>query len=233
MCLNIEWNPKRKLIILFFYYIYLLFNISFYHADSPCCSSQEFRKMVVSCFFVHLKSHFIKVMDNTSNKIATQQLLFRALHPHCWTHKIWFPSNAYDLLQQVHTFIKVGFGQVVLVLKPPAVCILYWQWISVIGPYQIMHLSLNFTFAFKSGEGNEHCWLKIREAGPTVIKHHCDQSGDRAEGVSAQLWGPPWQKDSRYHMTKRRPFGPGENAELKNTAVFEREIGWDGSSDWL
>lgn len=115
-----------------------------------------------------------------------------------------------------------------LVLKPPAVCILYWQWISVIGPYQIMHLSLNFTFAFKSEERNEHCWLKIREAGPTVIKHHCDQSGDRAEGVSAQLWGPPWQKDSRYHMTKRRPFGPGENAELKNTAVFEREIGLEG-----
>lgn len=69
-----------------------------------------------------------------------------------------------------------------------------------------MHLSLNFTFAFKSEERNEHCWLKIREAGPTVIKHHCDQSGDRAEGVSAQLWGAT--------MTKRQQVSHDEEKAL-------------------
>lgn len=172
---------------------------------------KSFEKMVVSCFFVRLKSHFIKVMDNTSNKIATQQLLLRALHPHCWTHKIWFPSNAYDLLQQVHTFIEVGFGQVMLVLKPPAVCILYWQWISVIGPYQIMHLSLNFTFAFKSEEGNEHCWLKIREA---------DSNKTSLWSVKRQGWGGQ-RSTMGATMTKRQQASYDEEKAL-----------WAGGKRW-
>lgn len=61
---------------------------------------------------------------------------------------------------------------------------------------------------------------KDKNAGTTVINHHCDQSGDRAEGVSSELWRPP-QKDGNTRGGKR-PFW-GENAELKNTALKRRD----------
>lgn len=75
-----------------------------------------------------LKSHFIKVMDNTSNKIATAAIIARQWHHVAGRTKYDSPFNAYDLqnLLQVHTVIKEkkksGFRQVGTG-KPPGVCI--------------------------------------------------------------------------------------------------------------
>lgn len=59
---------------------------------------------------------------------------------------------------------------------------------------------------------------KDKNAGTTVINHHCDQSGDRAEGVSSELWRPP--QNPRQHTQGKRPFWP---AKLKNTALKRRD----------
>lgn len=74
------------------------------------------KKIVLSCFFFLslppplylLKSHFIKVMDNTSNKIATAAIIARQWHHVAGRTKYDSPFNAYDLqnLLQVHTVIK-------------------------------------------------------------------------------------------------------------------------------
>lgn len=61
---------------------------------------------------------------------------------------------------------------------------------------------------------------KDKSAGTTVINHHCDQSGDRAEGVSSELWSPP-PKEGNTCGEKGR-FG-AENAELKNIALKIRD----------
>lgn len=107
--------------------------ISFYHADfSPPCFLRGFKgkkKTVLSCFFLSpplylLKSHFIKVMDNASNKIATAAIIARQWHHVAGRTKYDSPFNAYDLqnLLQVHTVIKAkkksGFRQV-SAGKPP------------------------------------------------------------------------------------------------------------------
>lgn len=57
-----------------------------------------------------LKSHFIKVMDNASNKIATAAIIARQWHHVAGRTKYDSPLNAYDLqnLLQVHTVIKGG-----------------------------------------------------------------------------------------------------------------------------
>lgn len=75
-----------------------------------------------------LKSHFIKVMDNTSNKIATAAIIARQWHHVAGRTKYDSPFNAYDLqnLLQVHTVIKekkkkVNFGK--LVLGSPPGCV--------------------------------------------------------------------------------------------------------------
>ena len=49
---------------------------------------------------------------------------------------------------------------------------------------------------------------KDKSAGTTVIKHHCDLPGDRAEGVSSELWGP-----------RRR-----EGSERGETALFGEKM---------
>lgn len=79
---------------------------------------EEIKKIVLSCFFwvffpstlYLLKSHFIKVMDNTSNKIATAAIIARQWHHVAGRPKYDSPFNAYDLrnLLQVHTVLKEG-----------------------------------------------------------------------------------------------------------------------------
>lgn len=118
-----------------------------------CSFCEEFTTHFFILFCPFTKSNFIKVMDNTLNKIVAQQLLLsKSPHSHCWTHKIWFllmhkmTSRIYCRYMRLwkkkrqkkderEREKKSGFGQVVLASsKPPGVCILYWQWISVIAP---------------------------------------------------------------------------------------------------
>lgn len=106
---------------------------------------------------------------------------------------------------------KSGFGQVVRASwKPPRGVYFILTVNQRYRTYQIMHLSLNFTFAFKSGGRKWALLAKDKDAGTTVINHHCDQSGDRAEGVSSELWGP-WQKKKK---KKKRGITHGKKALL-------------------
>lgn len=103
-------------------------------------------------------------MDNTSNKIATAAIIARQWHHVAGRTKYDSPFNAYDLqnLLQVHTVIEEKKYGDLVPGSPPRCVFLRWQWISVISLHQIMHLSLNFTFAFQSEEGNEHWQHTIR-----------------------------------------------------------------------
>lgn len=62
---------------------------------------------------------------------------------------------------------------------------------------------------------------KDKNARTTVINHHCDQSGDRAEGVSSELWRPP-PKEGNTRGERGRFWV--ENAELQNTALKRRDV---------
>lgn len=73
---------------------------------------EEKKKIVLSCFLPFplylLKSHFIKVMDNASNQIATAAIIARQWHHVAGRTKYDSPFNAYDLqnLLQVHTVLE-------------------------------------------------------------------------------------------------------------------------------
>ena len=134
-----------------------------------------------------IKSHLIKAIHTALKKISWQQLHFQyRLHPPLLNTEKYSPLNAPNDLEnllQVHAFTKKkkkrkrkrasrgekkksGFGQVVLASSAAPRGVYFILTVNqCYRTYQIMHLSLNFTFAFKSGEGNEHCWLKIRAPG--------------------------------------------------------------------
>lgn len=93
---------------------------SFYHADFPPLLSQRFWRKNSSILPSPppylLKSHFIKVMDSTSNKIATAAIIARHWRHAAGRTKYHSPFNVYDLqnLLQVHTVIKGGKKKYIL-----------------------------------------------------------------------------------------------------------------------
>ena len=132
-----------------------------------------------------IKSHLIKVILPWKRSVRNNYISNIAYTHHCWTQKNITPLNASndpENLLQVHALPKKekekkkeskrggekksGFGQVVLASSEAPWGVYFILTVNqCYRTYQIMHLSLNFTFAFKSGEGNEHCWLKIRAQG--------------------------------------------------------------------
>jgi len=88
--------------------IYSFPRISPCHADFPSPSLGREKKISFICLFALLKSHFIKVMDNTSNKIATAAITVQPWHHIAEYTKYNSPFNTYDLqnLLQVRTFTR-------------------------------------------------------------------------------------------------------------------------------
>lgn len=170
------------------------------------------KKICFICLFALLKSHFIKVMDNTSNKIATAAITVQPWHHIAEYTKYDSPFNAYDLqnLLQVRTFIRKWI-------------LASWHRWAPWGVYFILtanqsyqHLSDNafiikFHICISIWKGNEHWRRKIRAVGTTVINGPCDQAASRAEGVSHTTMGA-----SAYKKRHHRPVRgfPEENAEL-------------------
>lgn len=204
---------------------------SFYHADFPPLLSQRFWRKNSSILPSPppylLKSHFIKVMDSTSNKIATAAIIARHWRHAAGRTKYHSPFNVYDLqnLLQVHTVIKGGGKSIfcqVCAGKPPGVCIWRWLWISVISPHQIMHLSLNFTFAFQSEEGNEHWQHTIRAQATTGNKASLRSRVRRDwEGQAHNYRGQREEREKGGSIMSRA-------GQLEKLAFQRKTDGWGG-----